>query len=52
MKMQPPTNGDCLEDQFLITGHTGNKLPPICGVNTGQHSEYIMKLKYNRQQIN
>ncbi|XP_026469586.1 uncharacterized protein LOC113373507 [Ctenocephalides felis] len=35
--MQPPTNGDCIEDQLLISGQMGNKLPPICGINTGQH---------------
>ncbi|XP_026469592.1 uncharacterized protein LOC113373514 [Ctenocephalides felis] len=36
-EMQPPTNGDCIEDQLLISGQMGNKLPPMCGINTGQH---------------
>ncbi|KAJ9595502.1 hypothetical protein L9F63_013324, partial [Diploptera punctata] len=33
-----PTNGTCIEDQFIVTGQNANSIAPIiCGSNTGQH---------------
>nr|XP_014089499.2 uncharacterized protein LOC106617050 [Bactrocera oleae] len=33
-----PNDGDCLEDQFIVSGHNINFVVPIlCGINTGQH---------------
>lgn len=38
-EMNPPRDGNCLEDQFFITGQNRNqKIPTICGLNSGQHS--------------
>jgi hypothetical protein len=35
-----PTNGTCIDDQFIVTGQNTNSIAPIiCGINTGQHSE-------------
>ncbi|ALC46982.1 CG14280 [Drosophila busckii] len=37
-ELSRPTNGDCLDDQFIISGHNANfRIPIICGINTGQH---------------
>lgn len=37
-ELQPPTNGDCLVDQFVVTGQGINaNVPILCGINTGQH---------------
>ncbi|XP_011183930.2 uncharacterized protein LOC105213083 [Zeugodacus cucurbitae] len=33
-----PTDGDCVEDQFIVSGQNINFVVPIlCGINTGQH---------------
>jgi len=34
-----PFIGDCLDDQFSITGGLGAGTPTICGTNTGYHSK-------------
>ncbi|XP_034487949.1 uncharacterized protein LOC117792093 [Drosophila innubila] len=37
-ELSRPTNGDCLDDQFIISGHNPNfRIPMLCGINTGQH---------------
>ncbi|KAL7728449.1 hypothetical protein ACLKA6_005208 [Drosophila palustris] len=37
-ELSRPTNGDCLDDQFIISGHNANfHIPVLCGINTGQH---------------
>ncbi|XP_077301167.1 uncharacterized protein LOC143921689 [Arctopsyche grandis] len=38
MELQPPRNGTCVDDQFVITGqNVNNVVPIICGINNGQH---------------
>ncbi|KAH8256454.1 hypothetical protein KR032_007644 [Drosophila birchii] len=38
MQLSRPTNGDCLDDQFIVSGHNTNfQIPVLCGINTGQH---------------
>jgi len=40
----PPTNGNCIQDQFTIHTDTGSmhkEVPIICGIATGQHSKTI-----------
>merc|ERR1739844_437351 len=32
-----PLIGDCIDDQFSISGGTGRSTPTICGTNTGYH---------------
>ncbi|XP_004524132.1 uncharacterized protein LOC101453132 [Ceratitis capitata] len=33
-----PTDGDCVDDQFVVSGQNINFVVPIlCGINTGQH---------------
>lgn len=40
IQIRGPTNGTCLTDRFIITGHNTNDiLPDICGINTGQHGK-------------
>ncbi|XP_017035972.1 uncharacterized protein [Drosophila kikkawai] len=37
-ELSRPTNGDCLDDQFIVSGHNTNfQIPVLCGINTGQH---------------
>ncbi|EDV98624.1 uncharacterized protein LOC6569972 [Drosophila grimshawi] len=37
-ELSRPSNGDCLDDQFIISGYNANfKIPMLCGINTGQH---------------
>uniref|UniRef100_A0A1A9X1K5 CUB domain-containing protein n=1 Tax=Glossina brevipalpis TaxID=37001 RepID=A0A1A9X1K5_9MUSC len=37
-ELNRPTDGDCLEDQFTVSGQNINfDIPTICGVNTGHH---------------
>lgn len=38
--MLAPKDGDCVEDKLIINGKGLNKYPIICGIATGQHSEY------------
>lgn len=35
-----PKDGDCVDDKLIINGKGLNKYPIICGIATGQHSEY------------
>ncbi|RWS15546.1 uncharacterized protein B4U79_13640 [Dinothrombium tinctorium] len=38
MALAQPTNGNCDIDRFVINGQSQNDiLPPICGINSGQH---------------
>ena len=34
-----PNIGDCVDDQFSISGGLGRGSPTICGTNTGYHSK-------------
>ncbi|XP_054747914.1 uncharacterized protein LOC129253520 [Anastrepha obliqua] len=37
-ELNRPTDGDCLDDQFIVSGQNINFVVPIlCGINTGQH---------------
>ncbi|XP_016993693.3 uncharacterized protein [Drosophila takahashii] len=37
-ELSRPSNGDCLDDQFIVSGHNTNfQIPILCGINTGQH---------------
>ncbi|XP_069685946.1 uncharacterized protein [Periplaneta americana] len=37
-ELRGPTNGTCIDDQFIVTGQNTNSIAPIiCGINTGQH---------------
>ncbi|EDW38515.1 GL12640 [Drosophila persimilis] len=37
-ELSRPTNGDCVDDQFIVSGHNTNfQIPILCGINTGQH---------------
>lgn len=39
-ELLPPTDGDCLDDKFFVTGQAANNyIPIICGIATGQHSK-------------
>ena len=33
--------GDCVDDQFSITGGNTAGTPTICGTNTGYHSKFV-----------
>lgn len=40
-ELLPPTDGDCLDDRFYVSGQpASNNVPTICGIATGQHSEF------------
>ncbi|XP_063218627.1 uncharacterized protein LOC134528890 [Bacillus rossius redtenbacheri] len=37
-ELAAPTNGTCVENQFIVTGQNINSIVPVlCGINTGQH---------------
>ncbi|XP_055912861.1 uncharacterized protein LOC129946631 [Eupeodes corollae] len=37
-ELSRPTQGECLQDQFVVSGQNVNFIVPIiCGINTGQH---------------
>ncbi|XP_036672765.3 uncharacterized protein [Drosophila suzukii] len=37
-ELSRPSNGDCIDDQFIVSGHNSNfQIPILCGINTGQH---------------
>lgn len=36
---QPDENGVCTTDSFMVRTTVGERLPIICGENSGQHSE-------------
>jgi hypothetical protein len=38
--LPPSSDGDCLDDSFVVTGGAiNNQIPAICGIATGQHSK-------------
>lgn len=40
-QMQAPTDGNCVDDQFVVSGQNPNNIIPIlCGINNGQHCEF------------
>lgn len=40
-ELLPPTDGNCLDDRLVVVGQAMNfKVPVLCGVATGQHSEF------------
>lgn len=40
-----PTDGICMDERLVVTGQNiGTIVPPICGYNTGQHSEWFLLL--------
>ncbi|KAH8324991.1 hypothetical protein KR074_002246 [Drosophila pseudoananassae] len=42
-ELSRPTNGDCMDDQFIVSGHNSNfQIPVLCGINTGQHSKLYL----------
>lgn len=42
LKLKAPTDGNCVDDQFIVAGQNlNNPLPTICGINSGQHSKSI-----------
>lgn len=47
----PPTDGNCIDDQLMITTESGSKMhevPIICGIATGQHSKiYFLIIFFN-----
>jgi hypothetical protein len=44
-ELLPPTEGNCLDDRFFVTGQaTNSEIPIICGVATGQHSEIFIEV--------
>ncbi|XP_067616098.1 uncharacterized protein [Eurosta solidaginis] len=37
-ELNRPTDGDCVDDQFIVSGQNTNFVVPVlCGINTGQH---------------
>lgn len=39
-ELLPPTEGNCLDDIFVVSGQSvNNNVPNICGIATGQHSK-------------
>lgn len=39
-QLNPPIDGECVSDQFIISGQSMNSpVPIICGINSGQHSK-------------
>lgn len=41
MELSRPSEGDCENDQFIISGYNMNfKVPILCGINTGQHRKF------------
>lgn len=40
-ELLPPTDGNCLDDRFVVMGQAVNfNVPVLCGTATGQHSEF------------
>lgn len=45
-ELLPPTDGDCLEDSFVVSGQAVNsQIPTICGIATGQHSKSLISVR-------
>lgn len=41
-QLNRPTDGNCDDDQFIVSGQNVNFVVPVlCGINTGQHSKFI-----------
>ena len=38
---QPDENGLCTTDSFMVRTTVGERLPILCGENSGQHSKYF-----------
>lgn len=38
---QPDENGLCTTDSFMVRTTVGERLPIICGENSGHHSKYL-----------
>lgn len=39
------TDGTCATDVFQVTGqNVDNQIPPICGLNNGQHSKLFQEV--------
>lgn len=38
---QPDENGLCTTDSFMVRTTVGERLPILCGENSGQHSKYL-----------
>ncbi|KAJ6636937.1 hypothetical protein Bhyg_09663 [Pseudolycoriella hygida] len=37
-ELKAPTDGSCVDDQFIVAGQSSNNLIPVlCGINSGQH---------------
>lgn len=52
-ELLPPTEGECLDDRFVVTGQASNfNVPIICGVATGQHSESLYLLTFHYHNFN
>lgn len=48
-ELLPPTDGDCLDDRFVVTGQAINSdIPMICGIATGQHSKTKIHSQFPR----
>lgn len=42
-EMGPPTEGNCLGDQLIVTVQNGyQKWPVLCGINSGQHRKCLI----------
>lgn len=40
-ELLPPTEGNCNDDRFYVSGHARNfNVPVLCGIGNGQHSEW------------
>jgi hypothetical protein len=46
---QPSIMGICNNDQFIVSGST-TAIPIVCGVNTGNHSEYTYLIFWSKNQ--
>lgn len=41
-ELLPPTEGNCVQDRFVVSGQAINSnIPEICGIATGQHSKFF-----------
>ena len=41
---QPDENGLCTTDSFMVRTTVGERLPILCGENSGQHSKYQLNV--------
>lgn len=48
-QLRQPVLGNCVDDQFVVSGQNKNFLVPIiCGINSGQHSDCHSHFQYKR----